>query len=141
VHNIMCIYQIIMTSFNILFCFRKFLISCVCLCIITWFFMWHTISNVAAGRLFGIPLRGTHSHAFVSSYMVRVQPFWYYDLNHFVLYFLCLLLSVLQSLGEITEKSLRKKDGSSTCVDFVSLVQKWLNKIKVASILIYSCGS
>jgi hypothetical protein len=58
-----------------------------------------------------------------------------------VLYFLCLLLSVLQSLGEITEKSLRKKDGSSTCVDFVSLVQKWLNKIKVASILIYSCGS
>lgn len=28
-------------------------------------------SNVEAGRLFGIPLRGTHSHAFVSSYMVR----------------------------------------------------------------------
>lgn len=27
-------------------------------------------SNVAAGRLFGIPLRGTHSHAFVSSFMV-----------------------------------------------------------------------
>jgi len=27
-------------------------------------------SNVAAGKLFGIPLRGTHSHAFVSSYMV-----------------------------------------------------------------------
>ncbi|KAF8012383.1 hypothetical protein BT93_I0511 [Corymbia citriodora subsp. variegata] len=26
-------------------------------------------SNVAAGKLFGIPLRGTHSHAFVSSYM------------------------------------------------------------------------
>ncbi|XP_022775184.1 nicotinate phosphoribosyltransferase 2-like isoform X2 [Durio zibethinus] len=25
-------------------------------------------SNVAAGRLFGIPLRGTHSHAFVSSF-------------------------------------------------------------------------
>lgn len=28
-------------------------------------------SNVAAGKLFGIPLRGTHSHAFVSSFMVR----------------------------------------------------------------------
>ncbi|KAF8715285.1 hypothetical protein HU200_027244 [Digitaria exilis] len=27
-------------------------------------------SNVLAGNLFGIPLRGTHSHAFVSSYMV-----------------------------------------------------------------------
>ncbi|TMW98700.1 hypothetical protein EJD97_003620 [Solanum chilense] len=26
-------------------------------------------SNVAAGKLFGIPLRGTHSHAFVSSFM------------------------------------------------------------------------
>jgi nicotinic acid phosphoribosyltransferase len=29
-------------------------------------------SNVAAGRLFGIPIRGTHSHAFVSSFMVRM---------------------------------------------------------------------
>lgn len=28
-------------------------------------------SNVTAGRLFGIPLKGTHSHAFVSSYMVH----------------------------------------------------------------------
>lgn len=27
-------------------------------------------SNVAAGKIFGIPLRGTHSHAFVSSFMV-----------------------------------------------------------------------
>lgn len=27
-------------------------------------------SNVAAGWLFGIPIRGTHSHAFVSSFMV-----------------------------------------------------------------------
>ncbi|XP_004511917.1 nicotinate phosphoribosyltransferase 2-like isoform X1 [Cicer arietinum] len=60
-------------------------------------------SNVAAGRLFGIPLRGTHSHAFVSSYM---------------------------SFDEIADKALRTKDGSSTCEDFVSLVQKWLNKIK-----------
>ncbi|CAJ1929579.1 unnamed protein product [Sphenostylis stenocarpa] len=50
-------------------------------------------SNVAAGMLFGIPLRGTHSHAFVISYM---------------------------SLDEIKDKSLRKKDGSSTCEDFGS---------------------
>lgn len=32
-------------------------------------------SNVAAGKLFGIPLRGTHSHAYVSSFMVSsLQP-------------------------------------------------------------------
>ncbi|XP_019421314.1 PREDICTED: nicotinate phosphoribosyltransferase 1-like [Lupinus angustifolius] len=60
-------------------------------------------SNVAAGRLFGIPLRGTHSHAFVSSYM---------------------------SLDEIVDKSLCREDGSSTCEDFVSLVQTWLSKIQ-----------
>ncbi|KAF8410082.1 hypothetical protein HHK36_002604 [Tetracentron sinense] len=60
-------------------------------------------SNVAAGRLFGIPMRGTHSHAFVSSFM---------------------------SPDEIVEKSLRSCDGSSTCEDFVSLVQTWLSKIQ-----------
>ncbi|KAL1370880.1 hypothetical protein HN51_001072 [Arachis hypogaea] len=65
-------------------------------------------SNVAAGKLFGIPLRGTHSHAFVSSYM---------------------------SLDEIIDKSLSRKDGSSTCEDFVSLVQTWLNKIQWSSSL------
>lgn len=62
----------------------------------------------------------------------------YYNLSHFLLYSLCLLLFVpclscdLQSLNEITNKSLRKKDGSSTCEDFVSLIQKWLRKIKVS---------
>ncbi|KAG5245694.1 nicotinate phosphoribosyltransferase family protein [Salix suchowensis] len=65
-------------------------------------------SNVAAGRLFGIPLRGTHSHAFVSSYM---------------------------SLDEIIDKSLRSADGSSSCEDFVSLVQTWLSKIQWSSSL------
>lgn len=65
-------------------------------------------SNVAAGRLFGIPLRGTHSHAFVSSFM---------------------------SPDEIVEKSLHSSDGSSVCEDFVSLVQTWLNKIKWSNLL------
>ncbi|XP_029148681.1 nicotinate phosphoribosyltransferase 1 isoform X3 [Arachis hypogaea] len=60
-------------------------------------------SNVAAGRLFGIPLRGTHSHAFVSSFM---------------------------TLDEIKDKSLRKKVSKSTCKDFVSLVQAWLSKLQ-----------
>ncbi|XP_057543779.1 nicotinate phosphoribosyltransferase 2-like isoform X1 [Amaranthus tricolor] len=60
-------------------------------------------SNVSAGRLFGIPLKGTHSHAFVSSFM---------------------------SLDEILEKSLRSADGSTLCEDFVNLVQTWLNKIQ-----------
>lgn len=65
-------------------------------------------SNVLAGNLFGIPLRGTHSHAFVSSYM---------------------------SLDEIPDKVLRSKDGSRVCQDFVSLVQEWLQKIQTADSL------
>ncbi|XP_057501384.1 nicotinate phosphoribosyltransferase 2-like isoform X2 [Actinidia eriantha] len=65
-------------------------------------------SNVEAGRLFGIPLRGTHSHAFVSSFM---------------------------SPDEIMDKSLPSHDGSSTCEDFVSLVQTWLSKIKRSQLL------
>ncbi|CAN8284026.1 unnamed protein product [Cochlearia groenlandica] len=60
-------------------------------------------SNVAAGKLFGIPLRGTHSHAFVSSFM---------------------------STDEIVDKVLRSADGETTCEDFVSHVQKWLAKIQ-----------
>lgn len=65
-------------------------------------------SNVAAGKIFGIPLRGTHSHAFVSSFM---------------------------SPDEIVEKSLQRNDGSSVCDDFVSLVQTWLNKLKWSNLL------
>ncbi|TKV90310.1 hypothetical protein SEVIR_9G020100v4 [Setaria viridis] len=65
-------------------------------------------SNVAAGRLFGIPIRGTHSHAFVSSFM---------------------------GLDEITDKALTSSDGSSKCEDFVSLVQNWLIKIQDSSSL------
>ncbi|XP_042030497.1 nicotinate phosphoribosyltransferase 2-like [Salvia splendens] len=65
-------------------------------------------SNVAAGKLFGIPLRGTHSHAFVSSFM---------------------------SSDEITEKSLKNSDGSNVCEDFVSLVQAWLIKLERSQLL------
>ncbi|KAG6392898.1 hypothetical protein SASPL_147126 [Salvia splendens] len=64
-------------------------------------------SNVAAGKLFGIPLRGTHSHAFVSSFM---------------------------SSDEITEKSLKNSDGSNVCEDFVSLVQAWLIKLELRNL-------
>ncbi|PIA46223.1 hypothetical protein AQUCO_01500026v1 [Aquilegia coerulea] len=60
-------------------------------------------SNVEAGMLFGIPLRGTHSHAFVSSFM---------------------------SLDEIADKALRSCSGSDTCEDFVKLVQAWLSKLQ-----------
>eukprot|EP00258_Populus_trichocarpa_P006395 XP_002310133.1 nicotinate phosphoribosyltransferase 2 [Populus trichocarpa] len=70
-------------------------------------------SNVAAGRLFGIPLRGTHSHAFVSSYM---------------------------SPDEIIDKSLQSADGSSSCEDFVSSVQTWINKIQWSNSLRGSFG-
>ncbi|XP_047310631.1 nicotinate phosphoribosyltransferase 1-like isoform X2 [Impatiens glandulifera] len=64
-------------------------------------------SNVEAGRLFGIPTRGTHSHAFVSSFM---------------------------SLDEIIDPSLQCSDGSSVCKNFLALVQTWLNKIKSQSL-------
>ncbi|XP_020590361.1 nicotinate phosphoribosyltransferase 1-like isoform X3 [Phalaenopsis equestris] len=62
-------------------------------------------SNVAAGKLFGIPLCGTHSHAFVSSFM---------------------------SPNEIINRELQSHDGSSTCQDFVNLVQTWLSKLQHA---------
>ncbi|KAK9166295.1 hypothetical protein Scep_001486 [Stephania cephalantha] len=65
-------------------------------------------SNVAAGKLFGIPLRGTHSHAFVSSYM---------------------------SPDEIIDKALPYSDGSGICEDFVSLVRTWLHKIQLTDSL------
>ncbi|WVZ61191.1 hypothetical protein U9M48_011102 [Paspalum notatum var. saurae] len=65
-------------------------------------------SNVAAGRLFGIPIRGTHSHAFVSSFM---------------------------GLDEITDEALTSSDGSNKCEDFVSVVQNWLIRIQDSSSL------
>ncbi|MFS8033299.1 putative nicotinate phosphoribosyltransferase [Helianthus anomalus] len=65
-------------------------------------------SNCAAGKMFGIPLRGTHSHAFVSSFM---------------------------GTDEIIEKSLKSQDGSRICEDFISVVQTWLSKLKRLSIL------
>ncbi|KAF0912391.1 hypothetical protein E2562_014039 [Oryza meyeriana var. granulata] len=65
-------------------------------------------SNVAAGRLFGIPIRGTHSHAFVSSFM---------------------------GLDDIIDRTLASSDGSNKCEDFVSLVQNWLARIKGAGSL------
>lgn len=65
-------------------------------------------SNVAAGKLFNIPLRGTHSHAFVSSFM---------------------------SPDEIVQKELRSHDGLRTCKDFVSLVQAFLSRLQRADSL------
>lgn len=65
-------------------------------------------SNVAAGKLFGIPLRGTHSHAFVSSFM---------------------------SPDEIVGRTLESQNGKNTCGDFVALVQSWLSKIQRTSLL------
>ncbi|KAL8261068.1 hypothetical protein R6Q59_025117 [Mikania micrantha] len=53
-------------------------------------------SNCAVGNKFGIPILGTHSHAFVSSFM---------------------------GPNEIIEKSLINHDGSQICEDFTSAVQ------------------
>ncbi|KAH7444062.1 hypothetical protein KP509_02G062400 [Ceratopteris richardii] len=65
-------------------------------------------SNVDAGRRFGIPVRGTHSHAFVSSFM---------------------------GLEEITNRSLQYSSGRQVCNDFVSLTQEWLRKLQAVSSL------
>lgn len=60
-------------------------------------------SNVEAGRLFGIPVRGTHAHAFVSSFL---------------------------SLADLPDRSLPRADGTR-CDDFVGLVQGKLRQLKV----------
>lgn len=65
-------------------------------------------SNVDAGRRFGIPLRGTHSHAFVSSFM---------------------------GPDEITDRALPRSDGTGVCEDFVILTQHWLSKLQAADSL------
>ncbi|CAM6092182.1 unnamed protein product [Calypogeia fissa] len=60
-------------------------------------------SNLAAGKRFGIPVRGTHSHAFVSSFM---------------------------SFDEITERTLKHSNGSSQCEDFVHLTMQYLTRMQ-----------
>lgn len=65
-------------------------------------------SNVDAGRRFGIPVRGTHSHAFVSSFT---------------------------GFDEIKEKSLLYSNGGAKCDDFVGLTQQWLTKLQAVSSL------
>ena len=51
-------------------------------------------SNCAAGKIFGIPLRGTHSHAFVSSFMVGIKD------NLFVRFSGCYFDSLISHLFE-----------------------------------------
>ncbi|KAK7092048.1 nicotinate phosphoribosyltransferase-like [Littorina saxatilis] len=58
-------------------------------------------SNALAGKMFGIPLRGTHAHAFVTSY---------------------------SSLREIKSRKLKRKEGSEE-VDFVDLCLKWQTQL------------
>ncbi|KAH7285979.1 hypothetical protein KP509_33G053800 [Ceratopteris richardii] len=60
-------------------------------------------SNVDAGRRFGIPVRGTHSHAFVSSFM---------------------------GAEEIHDRSLCYSNGDGKCDDFIGLTQYWLGKLQ-----------
>jgi nicotinate phosphoribosyltransferase len=60
-------------------------------------------SNVDAGRRFGIPVRGTHSHAFVSSFM---------------------------SFDEITVRSLAHAKGGRKCEYFVHLTQSCLGRMR-----------
>ncbi|BBN19874.1 nicotinate phosphoribosyltransferase [Marchantia polymorpha subsp. ruderalis] len=65
---------------------------------------FNATSNIDAGQRFGIPVRGTHSHAFVSSFM---------------------------SFDEITKRSLEYNNNSSdVCKDFVLLTMQYLNRMK-----------
>eukprot|EP00850_Spirogloea_muscicola_P018720 SM000174S03375 [mRNA] locus=s174:284829:288763:- [translate_table: standard] len=63
-------------------------------------------SNVEAGRRFGIPVRGTHSHAFVSSFM---------------------------SLDEVASRPLPSAHGSHECSDFAASACGWLAKMQANS--------
>eukprot|EP00850_Spirogloea_muscicola_P017501 SM000151S01489 [mRNA] locus=s151:168366:172241:+ [translate_table: standard] len=63
-------------------------------------------SNVEAGRRFGIPVRGTHSHAFVSSFM---------------------------SLDEVASRPLPSADGSRESSDFAASACGWLAKMQANS--------
>ncbi|KAG6550176.1 hypothetical protein Mapa_008134 [Marchantia paleacea] len=64
---------------------------------------FNATSNIDAGQRFGIPVRGTHSHAFVSSFM---------------------------SFDEITKRSLEYNNSSNICKDFVLLTMQYLNRMQ-----------
>jgi len=59
-------------------------------------------SNVLAGKLFHIPVKGTHAHAFVSSYT---------------------------GIDELTNKKLKKADSEDVCEDFVAECQTWRKEL------------
>ncbi|XP_064597127.1 nicotinate phosphoribosyltransferase-like [Liolophura sinensis] len=58
-------------------------------------------SNVLAGKMFGMPVRGTHAHAFVTSY---------------------------SDLSEIKNRTIKRHNSSET-VDFVNFCLKWQEKL------------
>lgn len=59
-------------------------------------------SNVLAGKLFHIPVKGTHAHAFVSSYT---------------------------GIEELTNKKLKKANSEDICEDFVSVCESWRKEL------------
>ncbi|KAL2610277.1 hypothetical protein R1flu_028850 [Riccia fluitans] len=74
---------------------------------------FNATSNIDAGRRFGIPVRGTHSHAFVSSFM---------------------------SIDEITKRSLQHSTKPNLTQDFVDLTMQFLNRMKQKESLAYYFG-
>ncbi|XP_033104211.1 nicotinate phosphoribosyltransferase-like [Anneissia japonica] len=59
-------------------------------------------SNVLAGKLYGIPVRGTHAHAFVSSFT---------------------------SFDELSEIDLKPTNENGEKKDFIALCKKWLSQV------------
>eukprot|EP00052_Salpingoeca_macrocollata_P033078 m.7309 g.7309 ORF g.7309 m.7309 type:complete len:575 (+) comp4671_c0_seq1:94-1818(+) len=60
-------------------------------------------SNVLAGKMYGIPISGTHAHAFVCSY---------------------------ESFREIKKKALKSPDGKNDCSDFTAEVKDLAGKVR-----------
>ncbi|EDQ89406.1 uncharacterized protein MONBRDRAFT_32471 [Monosiga brevicollis MX1] len=58
---------------------------------------FNATSNVLAGKLFGVPISGTHAHAFVSAY---------------------------ETMDQLANRAVKYKDSDEVCPDFVALAQE-----------------
>ncbi|OAE27745.1 hypothetical protein AXG93_4193s1460 [Marchantia polymorpha subsp. ruderalis] len=111
---------------------------------------FNATSNIDAGQRFGIPVRGTHSHAFVSSFMTASSCPPVFREKGEKLFLISTAFPSLsaenllpgmdgaaklmkreRSFDEITKRSLEYNNNSSdVCKDFVLLTMQYLNRMK-----------